>query len=162
VPAPSPSVPVGREGEFGSSNSALKRFHADCERLGLRKRRQHDLRRSFISLARDGGARKDVLETITHNARGEVIDQYTSFSWPVMCAEVAKLQLDLDDRRTPQWTSSPVWLDWFRIHGQRPLSGQLEPERAPTLLQGYCSPKKRNDSAWMSGGADGTRTRRSG
>jgi hypothetical protein len=32
----------------------LRRFHEDLERIGLRARRQHDARRTFISIARAG------------------------------------------------------------------------------------------------------------
>lgn len=74
-------------------NHALKRFHEDLERLGLRKRRQHDARRSFITLARSDGARKDVLEWVTHGPRGDIVDLYTTLPWEALCAEVAKLRI---------------------------------------------------------------------
>ena len=48
-----------RLGACRSVNHSLKRFHEDLERIGLRPRRQHDLRRSFITIARTDGARKD-------------------------------------------------------------------------------------------------------
>lgn len=43
-----------------------KLFHADLDALGIHRRRCHDLRRTFITLAREDGARADVLEVITH------------------------------------------------------------------------------------------------
>ena len=63
--------------------------------LGLRPRRGHDLRRTFITLAQVDGARRDLLETITHGPRGDIVSVYTTFPWPALCAEVAKLQIEL-------------------------------------------------------------------
>ena len=67
----------------------------DLARIGLRPRRQHDYRRTFISLAREDGARSDLLESITHGPRGRIIDVYTTWPWPALCAEVAKLSVEL-------------------------------------------------------------------
>ena len=74
------------------SQSALL---GDLATLGLRRRRGHDLRRTFITLAQVDGARRDLLETITHGPRGDIINIYTSFPWPALCAEVAKLKIEL-------------------------------------------------------------------
>ena len=76
-------------------NVALRRFHEDLERLGLRKRRQHDLRRTFVTLARSDGARKDILEQIFHGPRGDIMDMYTTLPWRVLCDEVSKLRVEL-------------------------------------------------------------------
>jgi integrase len=66
----------------------------DLEALGLRHRRGHDLRRTFITLCREDGARADLLEVVTHGAKsGDMISLYTTFSWATLCAEVAKLQI---------------------------------------------------------------------
>jgi hypothetical protein len=46
----------------------------DLPALGMRPRRGHDLRWTFISLAREDGARRDLLEPITHVPRGNVVD----------------------------------------------------------------------------------------
>ncbi len=64
-------------GRNRNSNHSLRCFHEDLERIGIRARRQHDLRRTFISLARSDGARKDVLEWVTHGPRGNIVDLYT-------------------------------------------------------------------------------------
>jgi integrase len=68
-------------------------FGLDLKMLGLRHRRGHDLRRTFITLAQVDGARRDLLETITHGPRGNIINVYTTFPWPALCAEVAKLRI---------------------------------------------------------------------
>lgn len=59
----------------------LKKFHQDMVRLGLRPRRQHDLRRTFISLRLGDGASKDILRWITHAPEGDLIDDYTTLVW---------------------------------------------------------------------------------
>lgn len=42
----------------------------------------------MITWARRGGARPDVLEKITHNAAGRIIDQYTHWDWEPLCQAV--------------------------------------------------------------------------
>jgi integrase len=72
---------------------SLLRFHEDLDRLGLRRRRLHDLRRTFITLAQVDGARRDLLEVITHGPRGDIVSAYTTYPWSALCAEVAKLSI---------------------------------------------------------------------
>jgi hypothetical protein len=59
----------------------FKRFRDDLGWLGFRHRRGHDLRRTMVSLTREDGARKDILELCTHNPQktGSSIDVYTTF-----------------------------------------------------------------------------------
>jgi integrase len=72
----------------------LKRAKDDCEKLGLRKRRNHDARRTMISLARAGGASKDLLEWVTHGPPGAVIDGYTTLPWETLCAQVLCIRIE--------------------------------------------------------------------
>lgn len=65
----------------------------DLERLGQRKRRQHDARRTFISLCRADGARKDILRLCTHGPEGDIMDIYSEIPWETLCEEVVKLRL---------------------------------------------------------------------
>jgi hypothetical protein len=74
----------------------LKRFHQDLERLELRPRRQHDARRTFISLAIADGARKDILRWVTHGPEADIVDLYTTLPWHTLCEEVARLKIDLE------------------------------------------------------------------
>ena len=69
-------------------------FHQDLERLGLRLRRQHDLRRTFVSLCRTDGARKDLLGWISHGACGDIMDTYSTFPWKALCDEILKLNIE--------------------------------------------------------------------
>jgi integrase len=72
-----------------------KQLAADLELLGLRPRRGHDLRRTFITLAQVDGAARHLLETISHGPRGDIVSVYTTFPWPALCAEVQKLRISL-------------------------------------------------------------------
>lgn len=72
-----------------------KRFRDDLDRLGLRRRRFHDLRRTFITLCLSDGARKDVLRWVSHGGSGDVMDLYTSLPWAALCEAVASLRLSV-------------------------------------------------------------------
>ena len=78
-------------------SKAGKDHRADVEALGIyqRGRLTHGLRRWFISACRNASARREVIELMTHNAKGEVIDAYTSWEWSTLCDEISKLDLDL-------------------------------------------------------------------
>ena len=84
------------------SPDAQRALHDDLALLELRPRRGHDLRRTFIKLAQVDGARKDILEAISHGPRGDIVSVYTTFPWPVLCAEVAKLEIEPAVVRIPR------------------------------------------------------------
>lgn len=88
-----PSTAAASFGEHLRNVDALYAFHADLKTLGLRQRRLHDARRTFISLALADGARADVLKWVTHGPPGDIISLYTTLPWPALCAEVAKLNV---------------------------------------------------------------------
>ncbi len=82
-----------RLGVNRSVNQALKRLHTDLARMGLRARRTHDTRRSFISLCLADGARKDILRWVTHGPTGDIMDLYTTLPWSALCEAVSCLKL---------------------------------------------------------------------
>jgi hypothetical protein len=88
----------------------------------MRRRRQHDLRRTFISLARADGAIKDVLKSVTHGRGDEVIDQYTEYPWPVKCEAVKALILDLTAKRTEVIKVAAVSIELSQLLSQLPLN----------------------------------------
>jgi integrase len=90
-----------RRGANRGSNHSLVRFHEDLERIGIRGRRQHDLRRTFISLARADGARADVLEEVTHAKRGDIMNLYTELPWALLCQAVSCLRITLPGGPSP-------------------------------------------------------------
>lgn len=76
--------------------ASLVEFHRDLDLLGLRRRRQHDARRTFISLALGDGASKDLLRRVTHGPPdGDVMDGYTTPPWASLCEQVGKLRIGL-------------------------------------------------------------------
>lgn len=63
---------------------------------GLRHRRIHDLRRTLTSALRAAGVQGDQVAAITHRSTGHLMqDQYTSWQWEALCAEVVKVRWDL-------------------------------------------------------------------
>jgi integrase len=95
APRPEDLIVPSRRGAPRNVNHMLRRFHEDLERVGLRSRRQHDARRTFISIARADGARPDVLRWATNGPTGDITDQYTTLPWDTLCAEVAKARIAL-------------------------------------------------------------------
>jgi len=94
-PQPHDPIVPSRRGAYRNANASLRRFHEDLDRIGLRARRQHDARRTFISIARADGAVADTLHFATHGPDGDIMDDYTTMPWPALCAEVAKVRISL-------------------------------------------------------------------
>ena len=85
------------EFEVRQPADTLKKLKKDLVALGMRDRRGHDLRRTFITLAQVDGARREVLKPLTHPGDADIVGLYTSFPWPTVCEEVAKLRVLLPD-----------------------------------------------------------------
>jgi hypothetical protein len=62
------------KGATATPSNVYSRMRDDLDRLGLRRRRVHDTRRTMITLALNDGARRDVLQGITHGFKGDIID----------------------------------------------------------------------------------------
>lgn len=83
---------VPGEREFARARGAIyAAWVRDCRKLGIPNRTVHATRHTFISLARRGSDRKDLVEKLTHNARGSILDQYTHTEWDPLCAVVLSL-----------------------------------------------------------------------
>lgn len=94
LPVPPTPLRRGRRrpaGALRTKDWARKRLVRDLAALGLRLRRGHDLRRTGISLAQDGGADSRVLRWGTHAPPGETIDGYTTLAWGTLCRAVSSL-----------------------------------------------------------------------
>ena len=89
-------VPDPRTMAARTQSQATKSHKRDAELIGIPNKGSHALRRFMISATRSNGARRDVLEQITHNARGAIIDVYTSWEWPALCEAVSCLKVDSD------------------------------------------------------------------
>lgn len=96
-PRPEDFIVPSRTGKCRASGTSHQGLQLDCAAIGIPGRRVHDTRHTFISLARRDGARKDVLERITHNATGDIVDRYTTFDWAPLCEAVACLRLSLTE-----------------------------------------------------------------
>jgi integrase len=81
-------------GSMRDRHYTWKRAQRDLDKLGLRRRRVHDLRRTGITLARGDGADRDILRRGTHAPPRDVMELYTSVEWVKLCGEVAKLRVE--------------------------------------------------------------------
>jgi integrase len=68
-------------------------FVKACGAVNVRYRTVHSCRHTFVTLCRRGGARADVLERVSHNASGKMIDRYTHFDWEPLCEAVLCMRL---------------------------------------------------------------------
>jgi integrase len=84
-----------RAGNPRDVRKALEKFNKDLKTLGLRKRRHYDTRRTFISLALDGGASKDLLEQITHPRPKDSFDLYRTASWQALSQQLLCIKVSL-------------------------------------------------------------------
>ena len=89
--------PDPRNMKARTESQATKAHKRDAEEIGITNHGTHGLRRWMISACRSAGARADVLEAITHNAAGTIIDVYTSWQWPALCEAIDGAEL----RETP-------------------------------------------------------------
>jgi integrase len=94
LPAPKGSRTRSERGNHLSTQEALELLHADLKRLGMRERRFHDMRRTFITLARRKSP-KDHVRWITHAPEDDIIEGYTSPEWETMCEVVKKIDVSV-------------------------------------------------------------------
>jgi integrase len=67
---------------------SYKAIVRDCKRVQVEPRGQHATRHTFLTQARRGGAQRDVIERVTHNKKGEMVDHYTHWEWEPLCKAV--------------------------------------------------------------------------
>jgi integrase len=93
--APKPDDPIvpHRADCFHTKSSAYKMWLRSCELVGVVNHSLHSTRHSFITHVRRGGARKDVVERITHNASGDIVDAYTTWDWEPLCEAMQCLKV---------------------------------------------------------------------
>jgi integrase len=136
---PLPPEATSKKGPFRTKGYSYDRFEQDLQTLGFRHRRGHDLRRTFISLARSDGARSDILRRATHKPPPEVIEGYTSFEWEVVCAEVAKLKIQrrgtADVVAIPRASAVGDRPFAAMLHGSGPEHGSTEVAAGPTSTE---------------------------
>lgn len=91
---PETSMQHKRRGEVRVVSSCWTRLQRTLMRLGLRRRRQHDARRTLISIGRADGCDRDILRACTHGSSVEVFDGYTTWPWEVKCREISKIKVE--------------------------------------------------------------------
>jgi integrase len=87
--------PNPRAGGMRSSHDTETRRDRDLAALGMRHRRTHDLRATFVTLAEDAGVPRHVVKQLTHTAPSrEAYQGYSRPQWETLCRELARLQVD--------------------------------------------------------------------
>lgn len=94
-PGPDDLVVPNELGEHLTENSTRDTRPADLAKLGLRLRRFHDGRATFITLGTVDGAEEVWLERVTHNAKGNQHSQYRRTVWLKLCEAVSCLNITL-------------------------------------------------------------------
>ncbi len=120
-----------------------KQWKRDLALLGLRHRRIHDTRRSFITWALRDGAKRDTLRWVTHGREtGDTVMIYNEVSWEDLCSQVSPLNLSPPP---PTATVIPLHLqatdsEWIfeemplvATMGDSPRCSQSAPRQSPTL-----------------------------
>lgn len=88
-PTPDDFIVPRKRGLVGhTKDTGYQLWRALCESAGVTNRTLHSTRHTFVSLCRRGGANREVLEKVTHNAKGDILDQYTHRDWSEACQAV--------------------------------------------------------------------------
>lgn len=95
-PRPEDFITPNTLGAVRKAAGTLEALLFDLKTLGLRRRRLHDMRRTFISLAREDDANGDLLKFVTHGRSKAIMDVYTTPTWKALCKQVSCLKVSLD------------------------------------------------------------------
>ena len=83
MPTPDDFITPTRNMTARTAQESPKQLHEDQDLLGMQRRRGHDLRRTFITLAQVDGGRRDLLQTITHGPRGDIMNMLAKSGDPI-------------------------------------------------------------------------------
>lgn len=92
-PKPDDLIVPSRQGRNRSANHMLKKFHKDLNKIGLRPRRQHDIKRTFKTIALDDGANESRLAWITHGRKNDIDGMYDEPPWGALCEVVLAMRI---------------------------------------------------------------------
>jgi len=108
--------------------SAYKMWCRACVVAGVANVSLHSTRHTFISAARRGGAAKDQVEKITHNAKPQdVLDMYTHQGWTTLCEAVASCKYDATPLRQKLDASEKVPAKYAKLLGLMVEAPGIEP-----------------------------------
>ncbi len=93
TPQPTDPIVPALDGTPMTKSSAYKGWRRACKAAGVTNRTVHSTRHTFITLTRRGGADISIVERITHNPKGTIIDVYNHRDWADFCAAVLCLQI---------------------------------------------------------------------
>jgi len=83
-----PRLMPGCDPEPMTKNAAYKAWVRACSAAKVTNRSIHSSRHTFITFARRGGADPKIVELVTHNPKGTIIDRYTTRDWAELCSAV--------------------------------------------------------------------------
>lgn len=98
-------VPTAAGLQCHSRSSAYKAFRTALRRANVANKTLHSTRHTFVSVARAGHPREDMVERITHNAKGTTLDQYTQAEWELLCEIVTGVDYSVDRVTTADFVS---------------------------------------------------------
>jgi integrase len=93
-----PELQVAPDARMRTKDFTWRRAARHLEALGMRHRRVHDLRRTFLSLAEADGADTSILYWGTHGRPGDILGAYRDADWRRLCEELQRLHVE---RRSP-------------------------------------------------------------
>lgn len=106
-PLPTDPIVPALDGTPMTKSSAYKGWCRACKAAGVTNRTVHSTRHTFITLTRRGGADISIVERITHNPKGTIIDVYNHRDWADFCAAVMCLQVG-QETPGPSGSTPPV------------------------------------------------------
>lgn len=87
-PGPADLIFPGAGGTALTKSSVYKAWLRGCKAADVANRSVHSTRHTFITMARRGGAPVELVELVTHNPKGTIIDRYTTRVWEELCGAV--------------------------------------------------------------------------
>jgi len=138
-------------------SSAYKAFQEACTLANVKAHTLHATRHTFITWARRGGARGEVLEVVTHNAAGKMIDQYTHWDWAPLCEAVACLRYG--PAAVPVVASDPGAAAGSAVTEEATTTDRCEPGADDFYDAAYDAENETAGIMLFGGGGAGTRTR---
>jgi integrase len=125
-------------GTAQTKSSAYKAWLRSCKAAEVKNRSVHSTRHTFITFARRGGAPTELVELVTHNPKGTIVDRYTTRAWEELCrvvlavayvdAPVDSENIDSTDTGSSSWTRTTANAGKYDESGESPTEGA---NRAP-------------------------------
>ncbi len=132
----------GEDMRMRSIDTLKERIEVHLAALGWRHRGIYTLRHTFITLATNDGAERELVRRATHKVPKTVLDGYTRLFWSKLCQEVSKLRMELDLRFGPLGTFG-VSDCWFPAPPSEFDLASLPGRKSLGLPKGYAKKLRR-------------------